>query len=321
MAKKQSLLDKLNSGMNSVVTNMISEDDNNSGEKKDYNEGFYKPNAKDHSVNVKIRFLPTLTDNGTRITIFEKEWKHFMKIGGVFKVFPCMTAVESNSCPICNHNKKIFSAEKKDQMKKEGRFRAKKWIANILIVDDPVNPELNGTIMRYRLGEKLYSKIMSELKDDPDLLRPDNGYDFLLKVENADNMNFERGIFPNYDASRFARKATAIAETEEEIIEIIDGLNDFSDIAKDYNIDVDVLEKNYYDYIEEATGQKNTSTEKTEINRTVKKEEEDTSDVDEMLDEMKEDEDTSNDPSEILDNDADDEDVNIDDFISGLNED
>lgn len=251
-----SKLSKLKKGLKSQVASMVDEskDSKKGGEDSFYDVNFYKPKAgKNHSVNVEIRFIPTISDDGS-VKLFQEEWKHFLNINNVREVFPCLTVNGQNQCPICNANKEIYSEANYPRMKKEGRFRTKKWVANILIVDDPEEPENNGKIMLYKVGTKLFNRITEELKEEESLLDPEEGYNFKLKIENADNFDISKNIWPNYETSGFVRKPSAIGETEDEILEILDRCISMDKIAEEYNVEAAVIEKKFDDFLLRAEG-------------------------------------------------------------------
>lgn len=78
------------------------------------------------------------------------------------------------------------------------------WYVNVYVVDDPVNPQNNGTVKIFRYGKKLDQKITSAISgDDSDEFGlkvfdlSSTGVNFKLKVEK------NQGGYISYDASRF----------------------------------------------------------------------------------------------------------------------
>ena len=77
------------------------------------------------------------------------------------------------------------------------------WFVNVYVVDDPVNPENNGTVKIFRYGKKLDKMISSAISgDDSDEFGSKifdlsaNGVNLKLKVE-------KQGEWVSYDSSRF----------------------------------------------------------------------------------------------------------------------
>lgn len=319
---KLSKLKQVQKGLKEQVSNIISEDENSENTSIYKSDVFYSPKPdKSGNVDVEIRFLPTIDDEGN-VKIFQEDWKHYLRIGGTKLTVPCLTAVKSGSCPVCNHNKELYSDAVKEKMGNEGRFIGKKWICNILIVKDPEEPSNEGKVFLYSIGKKIYQKVTSELKDDPTLLDPEEGYNFKLKIENAGVYDRKKRIYSNYDSCGFSRKASAIGKDEDEILSVLELCHSFEEFQKQYEVEPEKIEKDYNDYLEKAEGTKRSSTvkekkvEKIHKKKVVKKPVEEDVDVDEVIDELDED-DGCEDMMESVD-DGDSED--LDAFLEELDE-
>jgi len=139
-------------------------------------------------------------------------------------------------CPICAKNSEYYnSAFESDKALARAYKRNQHWVSNILIVNDPINPENNGKVFLYKYGFKIYQKIESQMfPSETDLADEDfeqfvpfdlfNGANFKLKIK-------MQGEFPNYDDSSWARPK-AIFDSDDEIDEIMEktySLNEFID--------------------------------------------------------------------------------------------
>tara|TARA_R110000744_G_scaffold97369_1_gene188155 strand:+ start:349 stop:1206 length:858 start_codon:yes stop_codon:yes gene_type:complete len=96
---------------------------------------------------------------------------------------------------------KTGTAEEKEKGK--AILRRENWMVNVYIVNDPVNPDNNGTTKLLRFGRQLHKVIMEAMQgDEADELGPrifdlgKNGCDFRIKVE-------KQGDFPTYVSSKF----------------------------------------------------------------------------------------------------------------------
>lgn len=85
------------------------------------------------------------------------------------------------------------------------------WIVNVLVVDDPVNPENNGTVKLVKLGKNLYDMIIDAFTND--LFGPrifslnDDGCTFRISVGwNASNQK----AFQTYKGSIFEQVGSAL---------------------------------------------------------------------------------------------------------------
>ena len=107
-------------------------------------------------------------------------------------------------------NKKIASQRK----------RKLSFYSNIYVVKNPANPELEGTVMLFRYGQKIFDKILSAMKpefegDEPispfDLWE---GADFKIKVKTVKESS--GAVYPNYDDSAFM-SPSALSDDDEEL--------------------------------------------------------------------------------------------------------
>ena len=270
---KLSKLKAVKKGLKKQVTEILSAEEENGESTSIYKSDIFyhpKPN-KSNKVDVEIRFLPTIDDDGN-VVIFQEYWKHYLRIGGTKKTIPCLTAVKSGSCPICNHNKELYSEDAYKKMKAEGRFRSKTWICNILIIDDKEEPSNNGKVFLYSVGEKIWKKVTSELKEDEILLDPEEGYNFKLRIENAGIYKPKENIFANYDDCGFARKQTAIGKDDDEILAILEKCHSFEEFQKQYKVEPEKVEKDYNDYLAKADGSRTSSTDEEKVEKIHKKE-------------------------------------------------
>jgi hypothetical protein len=103
------------------------------------------------------------------------------------------------------------------------------WYVNVYVVDDPVNPENNGTVKIFRYGKMLDKMIKSAIEgDDSDEfgarvfdLSP-SGVNFKLKVE-------KQGEWTSYNSSRFTSPVD-LGLSEEKIEEIYSSVHDLTSV-------------------------------------------------------------------------------------------
>jgi len=95
------------------------------------------------------------------------------------------------------------------------RKRNLRYVANVLIVSDPSNPENEGQVKLYRFGKKIFDKIMDSMQPQFPDETPVNpfdmweGADFTVKIRKVEG-------YPNYDASSF-KSAAAVPGSDEEL--------------------------------------------------------------------------------------------------------
>ncbi|RMG37890.1 MAG: single-stranded DNA-binding protein, partial [Methanobacteriota archaeon] len=183
-------------------------------------ERFYYPERDENgNASVVIRFLPE--PEGEDMP-WVKTYQHSYKGPGGFYIEECPTTI-GEQCPMCELNSQLVndyggwdSTPESEKSLIRKRKRKVQYIANILVVEDKRNPELNGKVMLFRFGPKIFDKIMSALQpefDDEEPLNPIDpfeGVDFHFRIRKVEGMT-------NYDKSTFSTKKRPIAETEEEI--------------------------------------------------------------------------------------------------------
>lgn len=138
-----------------------------------------------------IRFLPAPDSKVPYVLVMN----HGFQRGGKWFIQNCpKTHGWDKDCPICEDIQPIYDEYKGNQNKiaelVKDRGRKKQYIANILVIKDPANPENNGKVMLYKFGQKIFEKINNAWKPPSDSL--------LEKVE----------VFDYYDGADFLLYAT-----------------------------------------------------------------------------------------------------------------
>lgn len=150
-------------------------------------------------------------------------------------------------------SRKTFGADEVDpigslcyRVKKGGKFTPEeqefanivKWneytLVNVYVVDDPSNPENNGTVKIFKFGRKLAKQINSAIcgEDESEYgarvfdLTP-NGVNFKLKVE-------KQGTYQVFDGSRFTAPVD-LKLTKDEIESIHDSIYDLTSLNKEFS--------------------------------------------------------------------------------------
>ena len=110
-------------------------------------------------------------------------------------------------------NSKMTSEQQKEDIK--AVRRSEKCLVNVLVVEDPVNPENNGKVKMLRYGRQLQKIIESAIAgEDAEefgeavFSLDSDGVNLRIKVES-------QGDFPSYTASRFTRAGKLDLNTQE----------------------------------------------------------------------------------------------------------
>lgn len=217
MAKKMTLAE--------LRSRMKQENSQNSSGPSNYYPFF---NMKENEQAV-VRFLPDKNEdnpNGFYITKFS----HELLINGEKKRTPCRSMYQDEdgnkeACPICELSQQYFKKEDKPNGLKY--WKKKQYLANVLIVSDPLPADKEtkknheGTVKILSFGKKIYDAINDAIDSGEIDELPysyEAGTDFIIKkTKNGDHAAYER--------SKFARNPSeldeeTIAHVEEAIIDL-----------------------------------------------------------------------------------------------------
>ena len=149
-----------------------------------------------------VRLLPFAKDpSKTFFHYYQHGWNSFAT-GQYTSAISLQTFGERD--PIAEERYKIFrTGNEEEKEKAKAIVRSEKWLVNVYVVNDPVNPENNGKVKMLRYGKQIHNIITDAIEgeDAAELgprifdLGPD-GVNFRVKVE-------KQGDFPTYVSSKF----------------------------------------------------------------------------------------------------------------------
>lgn len=179
---------------------------------------FWQPTV-DKSGNgmAVIRFLPAPAADGDDALPWVRVFNHGFQGPGGWFIDNCLTTT-GGKCPVCEHNNTLWNSgieANKEIARKQKRKLT--YMANILVVSDPSNPENEGQVKLYKFGKKIFDKISEamnpEFADETPLNPFDmwEGANFKLKIRNVEG-------YRNYDKSEFADKS-ALYEGDDDKLE------------------------------------------------------------------------------------------------------
>lgn len=183
-----------------------------------------------------IRFLPNRSDDELA---FVRIVSHSFKKGNQWFIENCpSTHGDYDGCPVCQYisdndlfeKAKVKGSEADKTLGMIGRKQS--FWANILVVKDPMNPENEGKVFKFRFGKKIMDKITAAIAGNPDLDEPGiavtcpfGGANFTLKAKKV-------GEWANYDDSGFGVPAP-IKGIDDEAVQkaIFEGMSDLRPIT------------------------------------------------------------------------------------------
>lgn len=209
LKRNRSSLDKLTKAIES--TNQTTE----SGSKDD--NRFWQPQV-DKSGNgmAVIRFLPAPAADGDEALPWVRVFSHGFQGPGGWFIDNCLTTL-NEKCPVCEHNNTLWNSgidANKDIARKQKRKLS--YVANILVVSDPSNPENEGQVKLYKFGKKIFDKITEAMNPEFADETPVNPFDmweganFKLKIRNVEG-------YRNYDKSEFAGQSALFDGDDEKL--------------------------------------------------------------------------------------------------------
>lgn len=169
-----------------------------------------------------IRFLPS--KDGESLP-FVRKYSHGFQVGAKWFIDDCRTTIGDN-CPVCEANNDLWNTGvKENQEIVRKRKRKQSFIANILVVSDPKNPDNEGKVFMFKFGKKIFDKIVDKMQpefEDEEAINPfdpNEGCDFKLKIRRVEG-------YANFDKSEFGDKK----DRSDEIEAVLDDMEDLQDL-------------------------------------------------------------------------------------------
>lgn len=212
-----------NSMFESIKQSLLATDKKTSGNFRD----FLRTEAGNTYV---VRFLPNIVDaSKTFFHYYHYGWNS-VNTGQYIEALSPKTWGDPD--PIEIERVKLYRNKSDNRAIQLARMlnTKEKWLVNVYVVDDPVNPENNGTIKVFRYGQQI-DKIVKEAiqGEDAEEFGPaifdlsENGCNLRIKVESTKEGSRS---FVNYSSSRFLRASAIPNMTPEKIKEVLNGLHD-----------------------------------------------------------------------------------------------
>ena len=212
LKRNRSSLDKLTKAIE--TTTQTSE----AGSKDDTR--FWKPTVDKAGNGMAVfRFLPAPAVDGDDALPWVRVFHHGFQGPGGWLIDNCLTTL-NEKCPVCEHNSTLWNSgieANKDIARKQKRKLS--YIANILMVSDPSNPENEGKVFLFKFGKKIFDKITEAMNPEFADETPVNPFDmweganFKLKIRKVEG-------YQNYDKSEFAEKSALFGGDDEKLEEL-----------------------------------------------------------------------------------------------------
>lgn len=198
-------------------------------------DNFYYP-TRDESgaAQVVIRFLPQA--DVEKIPYDSRLTHYFKSDSGGWCIVKTCPATYKQECPICNRNNILWNSNNSNnQAIARERKRKKEYIANILVLKDPHNPEKEGKVFLFRFGPTIYEKLKEAINpryDDEVPMNPFDlweGADFFFRIH-KDPVKKQT----SYEHSKFGKPSALYDGDEAKLEQVLKQCYDISsEIAKE----------------------------------------------------------------------------------------
>lgn len=173
-----------------------------------------------------IRLLPGKGGNTPPIVrVYEHSARMFDKASNKYRYYiePSPSTI-NEPCPMSEIWYELGDIGTEEAQKMQKNFsRAVKFIANILVVNDPANPENNGKVFYWKFGVKLFEKFQAALepteaqikvgKKPIELFDPMRGANIILEAKKVAG-------FRNYDDTTIEAPSAAF-NSEDEVVKVV----------------------------------------------------------------------------------------------------
>ena len=204
---RESRLDKLTKALNEDKSSFKPDDDSR----------IWTPSVdKAGNGMVVVRFLPTAAMDGDNKP-WVKKYNHGFQGSKGWLIYDCPTTI-GKPCPVCEDNTLLWNADTQES-KNIARSRKRKLriFSNIVIINDPKNPENNGKVFIFNYGKSIFDKIELALvpkfegETPIDPFHVLDGANFRIKITTIDG-------YRNYDLSSFDPPSPLFDGDEEKIM-------------------------------------------------------------------------------------------------------
>lgn len=176
-----------------------------------------------------VRFLPAAEGQDLPWTRY---WDHgFKGPTGKWYIEKSLTTLGQDD-PVGQLNSKLWnmSDDDKSETRKQAREQKRRlhYVANVLVISDPANPDNEGKVFMYKFGKKIFDKIMDVMQPQYADETPLNPFDFW------EGANFKIKIrkvegWINYDKSEFDSPSELFNGNEAKLEGLYNSLHDLGE--------------------------------------------------------------------------------------------
>lgn len=224
-----SLVKELRKNRSQFMEKIKDEVSRTSAPAKNVDERMWEP-TKDKAGNALavIRFLPSQSDEMPWVRLYTHGFQN--PKNGLWYIENCPTTI-GGECPLCEANTVLWNTGlEEDKTIVRSRKRWVGYITNILVINDPANPDNNGKVKLFRFGKKIFDKINSVMFpefEDMEAFNPFDPWDganFKLRVRKVEG-------YTNYDKSEFGAREV-LNEDDDQLEELLSQTYNLSEFVE-----------------------------------------------------------------------------------------
>lgn len=159
-----------------------------------------------------LRFLPAPEVDGDDGIPWVRIFRHSFEGPGGWYIENSLTTIGLDD-PCGERNSQLWGTKIEANRKyvQDATKRKTTYITNVLIVDDPKNPDNNGKVMLYRFGKKVFEKIQGQMNPKFAGDTPIDPFDFWTGT-NFKLRVYEKDGYSNYDESKWAEQSVVSSD-------------------------------------------------------------------------------------------------------------
>jgi len=172
---------------------------------------------------------------------YKKYHYHMFQSGDQWVFIMCPKTKDMDAyCPWCHATQLLYKGSSADKKKAYNYKRKDKYVGNIFVVKDPRDADENdpdkklaGKTFLYEFPQTIETLIRKEITDIEngwgyEIFNPENGYNLIISI-GAKKPDKNGKVWPDYSLTTFAKRPSAIADTEEGIEEIMNTCQSITD--------------------------------------------------------------------------------------------
>lgn len=182
---------------------------------------------------------------------YKKYHYHMFQSGENWNFIMCPKTKDMDAyCPWCQATAMFYKGSNEDKKRAYLYKRKEKYVGNVYVVKDPRDADitdeddkLSGKTFLYNFPQTIETLIKKEITDIEngwgyDIFDPEDGYNLIVSIS-AKKPDKKGKVWPDYSLTAFAKRPSAIADSEEEIGEIMESCQSITEYIDNSMLDAE----------------------------------------------------------------------------------